>query len=184
MTRNILIDIDNTLTHIETTLRTFESYFGLNEIMTESMFSFDFGAVYGLSDKEHRSFWDNKEGEIVSNSSLNEAIYQNIRNTVEDNDRIFIVTARDIKFEEATRQWLAENNVIYDELYCIGKGENKLEWSKRMGLTFDVVYEDNTEYLELLSKENDTYVIAVDYPYNRHIQVDERLRPDGVLVEN
>lgn len=175
MNKKILIDMDNTLTKIDYTLRSFEKYYNLPFKRVSEIYSFNLPLVYGVSTKEASNFWKNCEEDIVINSQLNYSIYNEIYSSITKNDEVYIVTARDSSLHELTKKWLIRNNVFFNELHCIGKSMCKSEWAKKNNLFFDVVYEDNPSFLSKLSKK--TKKVVIDYPYNRNIISDERLLP-------
>lgn len=175
MNKKVLIDIDNTLTYIDYTLRSLEDYYKVDRKEVKDIYSFDLPGVYGISKENYPSFWEEREEDIVSNSVLNETVYKEILKKVSRRDDIYIVTARDPKLEKLTMKWLMKNDIRFNKLYCVGKSISKTEWSKKKGLVFDKVYEDNPVFLSELPYT--TKKIVVDYPYNRNIIADKRLFP-------
>lgn len=175
MNKKILIDIDNTLTYLDYTLRSLEDYYNVERKEVEDIYSFDLPGVYGVKKKYYSDFWKHRESDIVKNSILNESVYKEIVKNSSIRDDIYIVTARDSKLHQLTNEWLMKNNIHYNHLFCIGKSITKDKWSKEKGLHFDEVYEDNPVFLSKLPKE--TKSIIVDYPYNRNIITDKRLFP-------
>lgn len=175
MSRKILIDIDNTLTFLDYTLRSLEDFYKVPKKEIHEIYDFNLNAVYGIPEENHKDFWNKREEDIVVNSVLNEQIYKNIVEDLTRNDDIYIVTARAPELESLTRDWLIKNNIYYNELHCIGKEEDKLSWSNKKGISFDRVYEDNPKYLMLLGDTSHTTI--VDYPYNRNLITDKRLFP-------
>ena len=173
MHRNILIDIDNTLTTIDYTLRQIESYFNVERKEAEDIYTFNLGEPYGISEKLMVDFWKDQEGKIVKYSEVNKKVYDYISTIVKDNDYVSIVTARAPEHHQETLKWLNKNSIFYHELHCIGKEQNKLQWSQENRISFDVVVEDSPSFLELLP--SGVKKIVVDYPYNRHILADVRL---------
>lgn len=173
MNRNILVDIDNTITYIDYTLRSLEDYYGVARKEVDEIISFDLPGVYNIPKEQYASFWKDQEEDIVINSVLNESVYKEIDNKTSARDKIYIVTARDPSLKRLTEEWLRRNNVFYNELHCVGKEVSKDVWANNKGLYFDKVYEDNPLFLEKLP--NSTKTIVVDYPYNRNIITDKRL---------
>lgn len=175
MKRNVLIDIDNTLTFLDYTLRSLEDFYDVPRKEVSEITSFDLGSVYGIPKEEHASFWIEREEDIVQNSVLNQKVYKQIEEDLTKHDDIYIVTARAPELERLTLQWLKSNDIKFNQLYCIGKEETKDQWSKRKGIVFDRVVEDNPVYLKAINGNKHTTVI--DYPYNREIISDVRLIP-------
>lgn len=171
--RKILIDIDNTLTDLNYTLRALEQYYELPRKEIEAINDFNLGSAYGIPFDQQSFFWEARELDIVSNSILNVPVYKKIRSLQEPSDTIYIVTARDKALTKETKKWLYKNDVSYDKLYCVGKSKDKLKWSEEMALTFDLVFEDNPNYLKALSDK--TYTVGIDYPYNEMVEVNLRL---------
>lgn len=174
--RNILIDIDNTLTKIDYTLRTMEDYFKVERKELEDIYTFNLNQVYGVPDELAHNFWKDCEGDIVRNSELNKKVYHHILGKLRPTDYVSIVTARAPEHHKETLKWLDKNDIFYHELHCVGKELSKLEWSKEQGKDFHVVVEDSPSYLELLP--DTVRKVVVDYPYNRHIKADVRLRKE------
>lgn len=175
MSRNVLIDIDNTLTKLDYTLRQIEDYFGVPEKGVEDISSFNLASVYDIPKEKHIDFWLTREENIVKNSELNEKIYQEILNELEEDDTIYIVTARDNSLCKETKKWLDKHIIKYDHLECIGKNKSKIDWLKENNLELDLIFEDNGELLEEL---NDSIKkVIIDYPYNRQTNAHVRLIP-------
>lgn len=175
MTRKVLVDIDNTITYVDYTLRAIENYFEVPRKEVEEIKTFNLASIYGVEESKHQDFWDEREEGIVVNSQLNKKVYEMIDDDLNIGDELYIISARDPHLYDLTEQWLYRNGVSYDKLYCIGKKETKMHWMERMELTFDVVYEDNAEFLSALG--DDVYKVAIDYPYNGHVKVDKRITP-------
>ena len=180
MNRNILVDIDNTLTKLDYTLRKFEEYFDLPRKEIEEIHSFNLGDAYGLSAEQQKDFWKNCEEDIVKNVSPNLTVINKIREFKKDGDNIYLVTARDPYLYEGTKQWLKEHDLPHDKLFCVGKNQTKLDWAKKQSINFDVVFEDSPHYLDMFPKE--TYKVVIDYPYNKDVSVDMRITKQGVEI--
>lgn len=175
MARNVLIDIDNTLTNLSYTLREIESYFGCSRKEINEITDFNLASVYGIPKHKHRSFWLERELDIVRNSQLNQNIYNVIQKEIRHSDTIYIVSARDNQLLEATKEWLKKHNVRFDYLACIGKEKSKLDWLEENGIEIDIVFEDEPSFVDSLDDGVDKNII--DYPYNRHVKADRRLYP-------
>lgn len=171
--KNILVDIDNTLTGIDYTLERMANFLGKEPKTRDDAFTFNIANIYGVSGELEKKFWEEEEIDLVMNSKLNEYVLDHLERTKQSRDKIHIVTARDPYLKQATKDWLKKHKIEYNSLECIGKGVSKEEWSYTNKMSFDIVYEDNPVYLKRLPKE--THKVVVDYPYNRDVKADQRL---------
>jgi len=174
MFNKVIIDVDNTLTDINPTLRIIERVFDKDKLSEEAIDSFTLASAYGIPTKEEQQFWADYEPEIIDKSVLHPRASKIFDNYIDENTEIIILSSRAQKFLQPTIEWLKTNVVPYDIVECIGHGYSKAKYIKEHYPDADAIFEDNDRTLEYL-KDMDITRIAVDYPYNHDVDVDIRL---------
>lgn len=141
--------------------------------------------MFGWDDETDTDFWVKniflyaENGEVISKAS------ENIKKLKQDGHNLCIITARWFsareenklfpgnvgeKMRNAVKEWLAKNDIIYDNI--IFSGEDKSKYIIENNI--DVMIEDSPNNLKQLSKI--TKMICVDWPYNRDVENDNIYR--------
>ncbi len=155
---NIGIDIDDTISNTyETTIPYLKKYIE-NELKREFKIDLNEPTDYykltkkfDLTEEEEWNFWEKYFVSTVKEAIPKENVPEIIRRLKEDGHKIFIVTARvevdvyDIK--AITRDWLIENNIVFDEL--ILNAHNKLEIANEKNI--QVFIDDSIRNCTMLS---------------------------------
>lgn len=118
-------------------------------------------------------FWDKYRKDLVINLPAKPFASEVIKTLKEENNEIYIITARknddewfaeNLKnhVEEITKKWLNDNEIYYDNI--IFDVKNKGKYCKENKI--DIMIEDDPKNLKDLV--GNTKVIIFDYPYNRN----------------
>lgn len=176
--KRIGIDIDGTLTTLDAMVNVFNRETN-KKLSVNDITQYDIGTCYGLSLEESKEVWNKHEREIYTRSlpiwNLHEFIkyWRQYGQMGKKENEIFIVTARDKKYEEVTKSWLKFNHVDYDDIY-LGY-EHKVDAVRQHLL--DVFVDDKVENIRDI--DNSPYLecraYLVDKPYNREYKTQNRV---------
>lgn len=142
----------------------------INVIDTTDMF------LWG--EENAHKFWDKYRKKLVINLPAKPFANEVIQKLKEENNEIYIITARknndewfaeSLKHyvEDITKRWLKDNNIYYDDIFFDVK--NKGEFCRKNKI--DIMIEDDPKNLRDLI--NNTNIIIYDYPYNRNVEFEK-----------
>ena len=174
---NIGIDIDGVLSDIAgfTIEKGLEFCKETGKGSLQNVISYDTQEVFGWDKETDDEFWKKYIFLYATENPVMNNAPENIKKLKEDGHNLYIITARwpagpDVKnieirdkMRETVRNWLAKNNVIYDEL--IFTPEDKSQAIKEKNI--DIMIDDSPYNLRDLSKI--TKMICYDWPYNRDV---------------
>lgn len=174
---NIGIDIDGVLTNIaEFTLEKgleFCKETGKGKLIKIS--SYDTKDVFGWDQETENEFWAKYIFLYATENPVIDGVSKNIKKLKEDGNNLYIITARGLagpdvtnieirdKMRNTVKNWLAKNDIIYDELIFTTEDKSQAIKDKKI----DVMIDDSPYNLKSLSKI--TKMICYDWPYNQEI---------------
>lgn len=125
--------------------------------------------ILDLGKDAHIEFWKKYDEFYTKKIYTREFAAEVIAKLKNDNHEIHLITARKIKEEAWTKDWLKENNIYYDVLTF---AEEKVDYCKNHNI--DIMIEDNTNNILTISKL--IPVICVDNRYNQDCEGDNITR--------
>ncbi len=156
------IDIDGVLTDISRFYLDYGAKFAfennLGKIANPN--GYEIEEILNLEEGIHKRFWKEYDEYYIKKIYTREFAPEIIKNLKIENE-IHIITARNPREEEWTKNWLKENNIKYDKLTFTDK---KLEYCKENNI--DLMIEDNIENILSISKI--IPVICFDTRYNKN----------------
>lgn len=178
---NIGIDIDGVLTDV----RQFIIDKGLKyceenkegELVNPDAYNSD--EVFNWDKETDTDFWVKNIFSYAENNPVIEGASENIQKLKDDGHKIYIITARWLttdedgelfegnpgeKMRNIVKNWLAKNNIIYDEV--IFSGSDKL--NSIIENNIDVMIEDSPKNVLQLSQF--TKVLCYNWPYNSEVE--------------
>ena len=169
MYKTIGLDIDNTLTKIDTALRKISEEFNVSEITVDDVYDYDLCVCFGVSKNSTQRFWNEREVDIIRESELAEDRYESIMNMFGNKDTTYhILTSRHPMYREETVNWLKRNNIEYDKLIMTA-GASKIKHMK--DLDIDLMVDDLPKlfYDAHNDKSLKTDMACIKYPYNINV---------------
>ncbi len=156
------VDIDGVLANsLPLWVAELNSYFNVNKQLNE-MHLYDVLKTYEISQSELRLFLRNKGKYLMKSAEpIKGASYYLSR--IKQHHEIHIVTARDKRYQEETREWLKKHNLPYDELILLGSHDKKEPCLER---NLRVLVEDTLEIGVQVSTAG-IPVLLLDAPYNQ-----------------
>jgi uncharacterized HAD superfamily protein len=98
---------------------------------------------------------------------MNMLLHPYARNVIEqlyETNQILIITARDAKIDDQTKEWLQSNKIKYDK-YLNCKKKNKYE------NIIDVIIDDYPENIEKIVIDSNKFGILFEQPWNKNIMI-------------
>lgn len=184
MVKKIGIDIDGTITTMDTILGVFNRETGKN-LSINDIVEYDVGKCYGLSRGDAGRIWGTFMGEIVEGSVPIKGLdtfmeYWRTYKNLEGNNELYIVTARPKEFKDSTVDWLARHGVNYDEIY-LGY-DHKLDAVRDLGL--DVFIDDKLDNIVDIDNSGlGCLAYLQDQPYNRDYRTNRRLTSNYFAIK-
>lgn len=194
-TRNILLDIDNTITHVDSIINKMAEVYGKDYISIDDLSSYNLADAFKVTKEADRMFWDIFGYEVLQSSLPNIKTIQNIYSEIiTPDDYVYIVTARPYEFTNMTEQWLKHYGIPYHELILCGSN-SKAGFIENLDI--DVIIDDNPKlFLELEHAKRimpnlkfsqkinegrlETYVVR--YPYNETIKSSHYIDPKTGVI--
>ena len=176
---NIGIDIDGVLTNDDDyTMDTTSKYvFEHNLEGFEDPYRYEYRKFNWtkeiLDDYRKQYFWN-----YIENEPARKYASEVIRKLKEEGNHIYIITSRHNtmkdteegeKTRKITKEWLKENNILYDELYFSPDKTKEID-----SLKIDIMIEDSPETIPTFVKH--THVFCYDCRYNRDMKLDNMTR--------
>ena len=90
--------------------------------------------------------------EIYENAEIKRSVADVIRRLHNKGNEIYIITARDEKYNHITRNWLEKHNVLFDEIIASVYGDRKAEACKKYKI--DLMIEDDPYNYQRLKNMN------------------------------
>ena len=170
---NIGIDIDGVLTDehnyiIDKGIKFFNDK-GIKCTLHKDIY--DSEKVFEVSKEQWKEFWTQHIFDYSKNISIRPFASEIIKKLKNENNKIFIITARyfttyqneyNEQMQNIVKEWLEKNNVVYDEIIF---GEDKVDICKELNI--NVMIEDKPE--NILSISRDIPVICYDHLYNEKL---------------
>ncbi|NQS75137.1 MAG: hypothetical protein HQP61_01655 [Peptococcaceae bacterium] len=158
------VDIDGVLANsLPLWVAELNKFFNKN-MRLEEIHLYEIHRTYDITFKDFQSFLEHKGRFLMSKV---EPITGSARylSKLKQQHEICIVTARDKRYYQETRDWLKNNNLPYDELLLLGSHEKK---ELCLDKDLQVMIEDT---LEIGIKVSDAGipVLLMDAPYNRGV---------------
>ena len=164
------LDLDNTLTKIDTTLDIISRELSTTRIDIDDVVDYNLFSSFMLPSENEEKFWFQNEGEIVRNSILSQERYEAILNNFSNSNTVFhIITSRHPMHKFDTMDWLKRNNIPYDKLIMTA-GAPKVEYIEELGI--ELMADDAPKvitdiYQKRLNEKVD--VLKVEYQYNKEL---------------
>lgn len=160
---HIGIDLDNTILDATSShLHYYNKVSGLS-LTPNDVNDFYLYRMYGWNNEERDEIYLTYGHDIHWNSSPYQMAKENLE-ILYAKDKITIITARPVVFQEVTIKWLEYHGISYHDIKFT---ENKLLECQRMNI--DILIDDGPHYAEEFALAN-KYVILYEQPYNRHIR--------------
>ena len=146
---NIGIDIDDTISETFETLLPYSQKYTIEDLKRESKVEMDsnlsnhFYIVYmnGWNEKEATDFWSKYYGEILRQLNIKKFAADVIKKLKQQGNKIYLITARwdmpNDNVKEITKQWLAKNQIEYDELIINASDKLKIVQEKKIDVFID-----------------------------------------------
>lgn len=177
--RKIGIDIDNTLTSLDIVLEAMAEHYKKPVPSVDDVTDYNISSVYGISEEEAFDFWEKNERWICTESNKCPILSKTIRdNFLHDNSEVYIITARNGKYQEETARWLEENNIKYNMLIMTDGGSKKPIIEH---FNLDMMIDDKPDLFYEM-KDSDTKMVCVDYGYNKGVPCDIRITREGKII--
>lgn len=146
---NIGIDIDDTISETFETLLPYAQKYTIEDLNRESKVKIDsnctnhFYILYtnGWSEEEAKKFWLKYYAEILKKVNIKKFAAETINRLKEKGHKIYLITARwdmpNDDINQITKEWLKENNVLYDKLFTNASDKLKLIKENNIDLFID-----------------------------------------------
>lgn len=175
------IDIDGTLSCQSTVLSHMADYYRKPIGNIEDILDFNISSIYNISEDEANTFWETKEMDLCIDAKFHtkraESIYKRFIN--EKHDEVYVITSRGEQYRKVTEDWLKKNDVKYKEL-VMTNGESKVDILRE--LKIDIMIDDKPElFYEVKEAGLHTFMVCVDYKYNKDVPCDIRMSLEGEL---
>lgn len=133
---------------------------------------YDSKEVFEVTEEQYNLFWDKYLLDYSINFEIRPYASEIIKKLNDENNKIFIITARSFttyenenkeKMQKIVKDWLSKNNVVYNQIIF---SEEKAKVCKKLGI--DIMIEDKPENVIAVSKE--IPVLCYDHPYNSSLK--------------
>ena len=164
------IDIDGVLTDISTFYLDYGAKFAFENNLGKisKPDGYEIEEILNLEEGIHKRFWKEYDDYYTKRIYTREFAPEIIKKLKQENE-IHIITARNPREEEWTKNCLKENNIYYD---CLTFTDKKVEYCKENNI--DLMIEDNIENILSISKI--IPVICFDTRYNKDCKGDNITR--------
>ncbi|MHB1043252.1 MAG: 5' nucleotidase, NT5C type [Eubacteriales bacterium] len=132
------------------------------EKKVEEIHLYDISQTYGITSKQLEEFMSARGSFIMSQVPLMRDAGYYLRR-IRHYHEIFIVTAREDKYERETREWLLRHGLPHDELVLLGSHQKQ---SACKGMSLGALVEDTLE-IGLNVSAAGVPVLLFDAPYNQ-----------------
>lgn len=132
---------------------------------------YDSEKVFEVTKEQWREFWNEHIFDYSKNILIRPFASEIIKKLKNENNKIFIITARYFttyqneykeQMQNIVKQWLEKNNVLYDEIIF---SEDKVNVCKKLNI--NLMIEDKPE--NILSISSEIPVICYNHPYNENL---------------
>ncbi len=156
------IDIDGVLTDISRFYLDYGAKFAFENNIEEiaKPDGYEIEEILNLDEGAHIDFWKKYDKYYTDKIYTRKFASEVIGKLKTEGNEIHIITARNIKEEDWTKNWLKENNIKYDKLTFT---DTKVEYCKENNI--DIMIEDSIHHILPLSKI--IPVICLDTRYNK-----------------
>jgi len=180
---NIGIDIDDTISETFETLLPYSQKYTIEDLKRKSEIdlrgdlSNHFYIVYvnGWNEQEAKEFWEKYYAEILRQVNIKKFASEVINKLKQEGHKIYLITARwDMRADnvkEITKQWLKENNVVYDEL--IINASDKLSIAKEKNI--DIFIDDSFNNCKSIKDGTNAKVYLMNTKMNENLN-DENIK--------
>ena len=171
----IAIDIDGTLNnnipYINKKIKKFAKREGLKLIYNSK--AYDFCEKYGYSKNDDNKFWEEEIWNYASEIDEKKGASKFVKKLKEEGNEIVIVTARYLadrgdaigqRMRDAVEKWLKDKNIIYDDIFYVGKNNSKLQTFLEQKC--DILIDDKVQHLQEISQTN--FAICMIEDYNKY----------------
>lgn len=156
------VDIDGVLADsLPLWVKELNRYFNKNK-RVEEIRLFDICETYDITAGELGKFLDLKGGFLMSEPSPVTGAPHYLSRIKQHHD-IYIVTAREVRYERETRGWLERHGMPYNELLLLGSHDKR---EACLGRNLSVLVEDTLE-ISLEVSSVGVPVLLMDAPYNQ-----------------
>ncbi|NLI11244.1 5' nucleotidase, NT5C type [Pelotomaculum propionicicum] len=156
------VDIDGVLANsLPLWVAELNNYFNVNKQLNE-MHLYNVLKTYEISQSELKLFLKHR-GQYLMKSAEPVAGASHYLSRIKQQHEIYIITARDKRYQEETQEWLKKHNLPYDELILLGSHDKKEPCLER---NLRVLVEDTLEIGVQVSAAG-IPVLLLDAPYNQ-----------------
>lgn len=174
MYKRIGIDLDNTITNLQPTLWEMAKFYRKPVPCVDMITDYNLSSVYGITEEQSRDFWLAKEYDLCAEAELNGLMLDNIfRLFTDHNTEIFVITNRDIKYFDVTKEWLQRHGIPHKEL-IMTSGISKVDVLHAYEIEL-MIDDKPLLFKEVAEAGLKTKMACVDYPYNKAVECDIRL---------
>lgn len=175
------IDLDNTITELNPTLKMLSDYYNKPIMTIEDVKDYNLASIYGINHQDSREFWMNVEHEVCEKSELSTLRFDSIyRNFVDSDTEIYIITNRHEKFREITENWLKINAIPYHKL-IMTSGHSKVNVLNEYEI--DIMIDDKPHlFHEVHESDCKTEMVLVQYEYNKDVPCHYIMNLEGELI--
>jgi len=162
---NIGIDFDGTITNY----RKFEEkYFKKHfNLKIKNPLGLSFSERYGVAEEDTPKYMENYYKAYFNNIKVRWGVRRVINSLRDKGYIVNIITNRSEMSRDYLVKFFEKNDIIYNNLYCLGRPSSISKADKLKELGVDIMFEDNNYQIESISEF--IPVIAIDNYYNRHI---------------
>lgn len=170
------IDIDGVLTNVgQFSIDYLSKYCVENDIMFDIGDSYyKIAKTFNINSADERKFWDKYLDFYAKYEKARPFASEVIKKLKDDGHKIYIITARWLtnrednignKMRETVKNWLVENEIIYDEL-IFTKADNENKFQEVIDNDIDIMIEDSPTNINELA--NLTHVFCYNADYNKN----------------
>lgn len=170
------IDIDGVLTNYENFIRVYGTKFNYEENIEMKNLDFskyDEQETYNWTNEQYEKFWNQYLEWYATKYPAREYSSEILKILKNRGNQIIIITARNNEglpkerhqeMKQLVKQWLKENDIIYDKLIFSESSKLKICMEEKI----DVMIDDSPYVLEEL--KNDIQTVCFDASYNKNIE--------------
>lgn len=177
--KRIGLDLDNTLTKLDIVLEVMAEHYQKPLVSVDNVTDYNISSAYGVSKEESLDFWSKYERWICNKSNKCPILTKTIEdNFLHEESQIYIITARNSKYQEETAQWLEKNGIKYHML-IMTDGKSKKPIIEHFNL--DMMIDDKPDLFYEMEGSK-TKMVCVDYAYNKDVPCDIRITREGKVL--
>jgi uncharacterized HAD superfamily protein len=168
------IDIDGVIGDSDKIFRKHLNHFFHTALKRKDITEFYYEKVLGMSLEQVKPFWDDFNARKLW---LEIPLISNAKTSIDylkEKYSIILITARNEGLKDLTAQWLAKNQIHYDELYLLAGNETKLTKILQNNICLNALIEDKLENALNFAEEG-VRVFLFDYPWNQYAGKKENL---------